>query len=224
MQAWVPCQISGTAINNLPTIVWLKTIDIYIVSFLDARNQKLMCSQCHTPSEALGGRPLISSSFWRLQVFLGLWQLSPRLYFHHHVPCSAICVFVSKPSSLFSCTDPSHWTQGSKPVRFLLACLYLHRSYFQVKVTQSCPTLCNPHGLCPGNSPGQNTGLDSLSLLQEIFPTQGLNPGLLHCRRILYHLSHKGSPFPLGPRASNFISRSCSHLKRMQILTELLEG
>ena len=46
----------------------------------------------------------------------------------------------------------------------------------------------------PQNSPGQNTGVGSLSLLQGIFPTQGLNPGLLHCRRILYQLSHKGSP------------------------------
>ena len=44
------------------------------------------------------------------------------------------------------------------------------------------------------NSPGKNTGVDSLSLLQGIFPTQGLNPGLLHCRRILYQLSYQGSP------------------------------
>ena len=45
----------------------------------------------------------------------------------------------------------------------------------------------------PWNSLGQNTGVGSLSLLQGIFPTQGLNPGLLHCRWILYKLSHKGS-------------------------------
>ena len=44
------------------------------------------------------------------------------------------------------------------------------------------------------NSPGQNTGVGSLSLLQGIFPTQGSNPGLLHCRWILYPLSHRGSP------------------------------
>jgi len=44
-----------------------------------------------------------------------------------------------------------------------------------------------PHGLySPWNSPGQNTGMGSLSLLQEIFPTQGLNPGLQHCRQTLY--------------------------------------
>ena len=52
-----------------------------------------------------------------------------------------------------------------------------------------------PYGLySPRNSPGQNTGVGSLSLPQGIFSTQGLNPGLLHCRWILYQLSHKGSP------------------------------
>ena len=54
-------------------------------------------------------------------------------------------------------------------------------------------TLCSPVD-SPWNSPGQNTGVGSLSLLQGIFPTQGLNPGLLHCRQILYQLSYKGSP------------------------------
>ena len=46
----------------------------------------------------------------------------------------------------------------------------------------------------PWNSPGQNTGVHSLSLLQGIFPTQGSNPGLPHCRWIIYQLSYKGSP------------------------------
>ena len=51
------------------------------------------------------------------------------------------------------------------------------------------------HGLYSlRNSPGQNTGVGSLSLFQGIFPTQGSNPGLLHCRQILYQLSHQGSP------------------------------
>ena len=55
--------------------------------------------------------------------------------------------------------------------------------------------LLQPHGLySPWNSPGQNTGVGSLSLLQRTFPTQGSNPGLPHCRQILYQLSHKGSP------------------------------
>ena len=58
----------------------------------------------------------------------------------------------------------------------------------------SCVQLCNPYNCSPWNSPGQNTGVGSLSLLQEIFPTQGWNLGLPHYRWILYQLSHKGSP------------------------------
>ena len=66
-----------------------------------------------------------------------------------------------------------------------------------------------PHGLySPWNSPGQNTGAGSLSLLQGIFPTQGSNPGLLHCRRIVYQLSHKGSPRTLEWVAYPFSSGS----------------
>ena len=60
-------------------------------------------------------------------------------------------------------------------------------------VAQSYPTLCDPMD-CPWNSPGQNTGVGSFSLFQGIFPTQGSNPGLPHCRQILYQLSHQGSP------------------------------
>ena len=48
--------------------------------------------------------------------------------------------------------------------------------------------------LCPWNFPGKNTGVGCHSLLQGIFPTQGSNPSLLHCRQIIYHLSHQGSP------------------------------
>ena len=52
-----------------------------------------------------------------------------------------------------------------------------------------------PHGLySPWNYPGQNTGVGSCSVLQESFPTQRSNPGLPHCRWILYQLSHDGSP------------------------------
>ena len=51
-----------------------------------------------------------------------------------------------------------------------------------------------PRGLYhPWNSPGQNTGVGSLSFLQGIFPTQGSNPDLPHCSQILYQVSHKGS-------------------------------
>ena len=64
--------------------------------------------------------------------------------------------------------------------------------------SESCSVLSDslwPQGLySPWNSPGQNTGVGSLSLLEGIFPIQGSNPGLPHCRRIVYQLSHKGRP------------------------------
>ena len=65
---------------------------------------------------------------------------------------------------------------------------------------ESCPTRCNPMDWSPpcssvhGNSPGKNSGVCCHALVQGIFPTQGLNPGLPHCWRILYCLSHQGNP------------------------------
>ena len=89
--------------------------------------------------------------------------------------CMCVCVCV--------CVCVSH--------NFLLQ--YLEISSYSI--LQGCSVTSNslrPHGLY---SPGQNTGVDSLSLLQGIFPTQALNPSLLHCRRIIYQLSHKGNPY-----------------------------
>ena len=70
-----------------------------------------------------------------------------------------------------------------------------------VSTSESCSIVSDSlrsHGLyrpySEWNSPGQNTGVGSFSLLQGIFPTQGLNPGLPHCRQILYQLSHQGRP------------------------------
>ena len=68
-------------------------------------------------------------------------------------------------------------------------------------VTQSCPTLCDPMDYSPPGSsvheifPGKDTEMGCHFFLQGIFPTQGLNQGLLHCRQILYRLSYKGSLF-----------------------------
>ena len=67
-------------------------------------------------------------------------------------------------------------------------------------VAQLCLILCNPMDCSPpgssihGDSPGKNTGVGCHALLQGIFPTQVSNPGFPHCRWILYHLSHQGSP------------------------------
>ena len=78
-----------------------------------------------------------------------------------------------------------------RPSRLLCACL----------AAQSHPTLCNPMDCSPpgssvhGDSPGKNTEVGCHALLQEIFPTQGWNPGLSHCRQILYHLSHEEAQY-----------------------------
>ena len=67
-------------------------------------------------------------------------------------------------------------------------------SAYQLGESESCSVVSNslwPHGLySPWNSPVQNTGVGSPSLLQGIFPTQGSNPGLPHCRWILHQLSY----------------------------------
>ena len=79
--------------------------------------------------------------------------------------------------------------------------------------SEICSVVSNslwPHELySPWHSPGQNTEVGSLSLLQGIFPTQGSNPGLLHCRWVLYQLSHKGS---FSFRLENFFF-NCQGLK-----------
>ena len=87
---------------------------------------------------------------------------------------------------------------------------YTQISFMKVKVrvAQLCPTLCDPMDYTVHDSPGQNTGVGSLSLLQGTFPTQGSNPCLPHCRWILYQLSHKGSPRIQEGVAYPFSSRS----------------
>ena len=58
--------------------------------------------------------------------------------------------------------------------------------------------------LCPWNSPAKNTTVDCHFLLQEIFLTQRLNPGLLHCRQVFHHLSHQGRSGSYGNSIFNF--------------------
>ena len=79
-----------------------------------------------------------------------------------------------------------------------------------MKVAQLCPTLWDPmdYTAC-GILQARITGVGSCSVLQGVFPTKGLNPDVLHCRMILYQLSHQGSPrilewvaFPFSIRSS----------------------
>ena len=77
-----------------------------------------------------------------------------------------LCCILCSVASVSSVVSDSLWPHGLQPARLL----------------------------CPQNSLSRNTGVGCHSLLQGIFLTQGSNPGLLHCRQILYCLSHQGSP------------------------------
>ena len=81
---------------------------------------------------------------------------------------------------------------------FLWVSIYLkNQSKFSCSVVSNSLQPCGLQPtrlLHPWNSPGKNTGVGSHSLLQGIFPIQESNPNLLHCRQILYHLSHQGNP------------------------------
>ena len=106
-----------------------------------------------------------------------------------------------------SWTRLSDWTELNAVFldsTYIVNIWYLFFSFWLTSlfVRVSCSVVSNslqPHGLwpvmplCPWDSPGKNTGVGSHSLLQEIFLTQGSNPGLLHCRRILYPLCHLGN-------------------------------
>ena len=112
-------------------------------------------------------------------------------------------------------------------VKCLRKCKHTHtllNPVFTCRILPGSPVLCClclvtqwsltrwPRGLlparplCPRNSPGKNTGVDIHALLQGIFPTQGSNPGLPHCRQIL---SHQGSPLILEWVAHPFSRGSC---------------
>ena len=77
--------------------------------------------------------------------------------------------------------------------------------------SESCSIVSDslwPHGLySPWNSLGRNTGRGNRSLLQGIFPTQGLNPGLPQCRQILYQLNHQGIKNEIKIRRRNITNK-----------------
>ena len=82
-----------------------------------------------------------------------------------------------------------------------------------------------PGSSVPGDSPGKNTAVGCRALLQGIFPTQGLNPGLPHCRKILYPLSHQESPrilewvaYPFSRWCYSSSQRECPHMDCHSIL------
>ena len=111
-----------------------------------------------------------------------------------NVLCSLICLLFLFVWSCYR-SKTSTWSH--------IFCNIPYPQYTQRCNVLGCSVLSDslwPRGLQPArllrpwDSPGKNTGVGCHSLLQGIFPTQGLIPGLLHCRWILYHLSHQGSP------------------------------
>ena len=86
------------------------------------------------------------------------------------------------------------------PAHSILYCVLSSTLSSESEVAQLCPTLCHPMDCrlphswdFPWDFPGKSIGVGCHFLLQGIFPTQGSNLGLLHCRQMLYHLSHQGS-------------------------------
>ena len=108
----------------------------------------------------------------------------------HSVGCPYALLTVSFPVQKLLRLIRSHWFHFCFCFPCLSVCLFNHSV-----VSNSLwpcglyPTRC----LCPWDSPGKNTGVGRYSLLQGVFPTQGSILSLLHCRQILYYLSHQGS-------------------------------
>ena len=120
--------------------------------------------------------------------FQHLFSVNPCSHLSKHWPITYILAF-------FLYTLPK-WNHTI----YTLLCLVSFCVCVVSLVTQLCLTLFDLMGYNPPgasiheDSPGKHTGLGSHALLQGIFPIQGSNPGLPHCRWILYHLSHQGSP------------------------------
>ena len=108
--------------------------------------------------------------------------------------CACVCSRYVWEGELYSHADGAWWT----PYTFGFSAVNKLTIFIRIYTeSESCSVMSDslrPHRrYSPWNSLGQNTGVGSRSLLQGILPTQESNPGLLHCRQILYQLSHKGS-------------------------------
>ena len=108
----------------------------------------------------------------------------------------------------------------SKKLKNLLPILALGMLKVKVLVTQLCLTLCDPmvfHG-----TPGMNTGVGCYFLLQGVFLIQGWNPGILHCRWILYCLSHLASLPYVYYLKENSLIRKIAHINLFSTIRGLL--
>ena len=107
--------------------------------------------------------------------------------------------FHTDPLFIFFSLEPLWSGEDEQAFRWVTKVPFAHLKeysflFFSISESESCSVLLDslwPHS--PWNSPGQNNGVGSLSLLQGIFPTQGSNSGLPHCRKIIYQLNHQGN-------------------------------
>ena len=127
-----------------------------------------------------------------------LWKILQEMGIPEPFTCLLRNLYAGQEATITTRHETTDWSQMGKGVRqgcILSPCSFNWHAEWKVKVkvAQWCPTLCDPMD-CPWTSLGQNTGVGNFSLLQGVFPTKRLNPGLPHCRQILYQLSHQGSP------------------------------
>ena len=145
-----------------------------------AHAQSLSCVQLFVTPCTVAHQASLPMGFSRQEYWSGLlWPLSGDL-----------------PNSGIEPISPSSPALAGKlPLSYLISHNNL-QSTVLCSVMQLCPPLCYPMDRSPpgssvhGDSSGKNVGMGCHALLQGIFPTQGSNTGLLHCRKILYHLSH----------------------------------
>ena len=121
-------------------------------------------------------------------------------------------------------TEPKFFTTMTNLRRRMLLLLSLLCHFHSLDIL-SCSVVsnsCNPMDYSPpgsfvhGDSPGRNTGVGCHALLRGIFPTQGSNPGLPHCRQILYYLSHQGSPYNCIIN-NNFLNPMCQYVGKVNL-------
>ena len=115
-----------------------------------------------------------------------------------------MCINIFPPSwiSLLPSPTPPHPSRSSQSTELSFWCVVF---FFLIKFSLA---IYFTHGKIHGDSPGKNTGVGCHTLLQRIFTTEGLNPGLRSCRWVLYCLSHQGSPRILEWIAHHFSSVS----------------
>ena len=135
----------------------------------------------------LGG--LLRLQTYLLQGSFLFWVPLKTSRFLHHSVGDSEKYFLGQKKKKKKCPKPKE--------AYRALCFYLSESESVIHSVVS--NSLRPHGLqspkflCPWNSVGKNTGVSCHSLHQGIFRSQGSNPGLLHGRQILYHLSHPGS-------------------------------